>query len=186
MKKMLIISVAAIFQAASSSAQTASRVLENDIVKNSNEQESVTERIKPDDKTNIASFQTRVQFNCDFGNMDNVQWGRIGNFEKATFMKGGHLHTAYYDFESNLVGTTTQKEFTDLPVYQQQMINKNYGDYQIKEVLFFEDNEANDTDMFLYGQGFDDADNYFVVLQKDQQEIVLQANRNGVSFFKSL
>ena len=95
--------------------------------------------------------------------------------------------SAYYDIDANLIGTTMDKTFDDLPAKAQKYINSKYGSYSKSGVIFFDDNEFNETDMVLYNQPFEDADNYFVELQKDNKEIILRVNMNGdVSFFKQL
>ena len=54
-------------------------------------------------------------------------------------------------------------------------------------VIYFDDNESNDLDMVLYKTAFDDADNYFVVLKKGNEEIILRSDLAGtVSYFKKL
>jgi hypothetical protein len=94
---------------------------------------------------------------------------------------------AYYDAEAKLVGTTTQKTFADLPVVAQKEINKKYKGYRTGDVIFFDDNEKNETDMIMYHMQFDDADNYFVDMKKDAKEIILKVDMGGsVSFFKQL
>jgi hypothetical protein len=93
----------------------------------------------------------------------------------------------FYDIDGILVGTTQIKTFGDVPVKGQQAIKKNYKDYTIGQVVFYDDNEANDTDMKLYGMQFDDKDNYFVELLKGTNKIVVQVNTEGdVFFFKDL
>ena len=39
----------------------------------------------------------------------------------------------------------------------------------VDTVIFFEDNNVNDTDMLLYGNQFSDADNYFVELSNNKK-----------------
>ena len=66
-------------------------------------------------------------------------------------------------------------------------INKEYKDYTIEKVIFFDDNEDVDTDMILYGSQFDDADNYFVELRKDNKDVVLQVTMDGlVGYFAGI
>ena len=62
-------------------------------------------------------------------------------------------------------------------------IKKKYPGYKVENVIFFDDNEANDTDMMLYGIQFEDADNYFVELSKNNQTLVVQVNPFGEVFF---
>ena len=79
------------------------------------------------------------------------------------------------------------KTFSDLPASAQKQINKEYKDYTIEKVIFFDDNEDVDTDMILYGSQFDDADNYFVELRKDNKDVVLQVTMDGlVGYFAGI
>ncbi|WP_321426323.1 hypothetical protein [uncultured Bacteroides sp.] len=134
-----------------------------------------------------VNYQSKEQFYRDFGNLLNVQWKRSDYFDEAMFTKDGQKMTAFYDINSNLVGTTSQKTFEDLPARAQKEIKAKYKDYIVDLVLFFEDNEANDTDILLYGARFSDVDNYFVELLKGNEKIVLQINLEGdVYYFKKL
>ncbi len=129
----------------------------------------------------------KLNFNTDFGKNNDVTWTRTAYFEEATFSKDGHEMTAYYDFEGQLVGTTTYKTFADLPAYGQKYITKKYSDYAIGSVLFYNYNGAKDIDKVLYGSQFGNADNYFVELTKGDNKIMLQVDPVGVvTFFKQL
>ena len=126
-------------------------------------------------------------FSSDFGNISNVVWKRTNNFDEATFTKDGQKLTAYYDYDSNLVGTTSEKAFADVPAKGQKEIKAKYKDFSIDQVIYFDDNEFNESDMLLWGSQFDDADNYFVVLNKAQNKLILKVDMEGnVSFFKKL
>lgn len=82
------------------------------------------------------------------------------------------------------MGTSEKKTFSVLPSKAQVYILDKYPTYKIGEVVFFNDNEQNDTDMVLYGQSFEDADNYFVGLEKDNKTTVVKVNMSGeVSYF---
>jgi hypothetical protein len=136
---------------------------------------------------NVVSETSKTNFYTDFGNIQNVNWKRSEYFDEAKFTLNGEEITAYYDFDSKLVGTTSYKSFSDLPEEGQKAIKKNYKDYSIGQVIFFDDNEWNDNDMMLYDNQFDDADNYFVELIKGKDKIVLQVNKEGsIFFFKQL
>jgi hypothetical protein len=135
----------------------------------------------------LVDAKSKTNFVSDFGNLPNVVWKRTKYFDEATFLKDGQKAVAYYDFESNLVGTTFIKKFADLPVKSQNEIKSRYKDYIVNEVLLFDDNEKNQTDMVLWGSQFDDADNYFVVLSKAQDKIIVRVDGGGfVYLFKKL
>jgi hypothetical protein len=136
----------------------------------------------------IVNPIAKSNFSVDFKDAKNVDWERIDSYDKASFTdKNGNKMSAFYDIDGNLVGTTQYKTFADLPENGQKDIKKNYKDYTIGKVLFYDDNENNDTDMILYGVQFDDRDNYFVELAKDKNRIILQVDPEGeVFFFKQL
>lgn len=132
---------------------------------------------------NTVSQAAKNSFNADIGNLPNVQWRRIDTFDEATFIKDGKEMKAFYDPLGKLVGTTTHVTFADLPAKGQQEIKAKYKDYTIGPVIYFDDNEFNDSDMMLYGVQFEDEDNYFVELAKGADKIVLQVNPRGELFF---
>ncbi|WP_276484878.1 hypothetical protein [Paraflavitalea pollutisoli] len=130
-----------------------------------------------------VSYFSQQQFAQDFGNVPNVSWKRTAYFDEATFQQDGHTQTAYYDIESKLVGTTEVKAVTELPEAGQKAIAKQYKGYTVQNVILFDDNESNDSDMLLYGVQFDDADNYFVELTKGSQDIIVQIDLTGNLFY---
>ena len=136
--------------------------------------------------TNVSA-QAKQQFLADFGSLINVSWTRQETFDVATFDLNGKKMQAYYDSDSKLVGTTSIKTFADLPAKSQQEIKTKYKDYIIGQVIFFDDNEANETEMVLWGIEFEDADNYFVQLTKENTSILLRIDPQGsVSYFTKL
>jgi hypothetical protein len=134
-----------------------------------------------------VSEQAKAHFIADFGNIPDVQWKRSVNFDEAVFTKNGKQMTAWYDFGENLVGTTAKVSFADVPANGREAIKAKYKDYTAETVIYFDDNEVNETDMILYNQQFDDADNYFVELVKVNSKIVVRVNTRGeIFFFKQL
>ena len=130
---------------------------------------------------------TKDVFMADFGNVPDAKWKRAVYFDEVVFTKDGKEMKAFYDSGSKLVGTTMTKSFEDVPVSAQKEIKKKYKDYTVKQVVFFDDNELNDTDMLLWYTQFADEDNYFVVLSKNKKDIILQVNMKGeVTFFKEI
>jgi len=135
----------------------------------------------------IVSVKAKSSFYVDFGDIPGAKWKRVGMFDEVIFNKDGKEMKAFYDFDSELVGTTQKKTFDDVPARGQKEIKSKYKDYSIGDVIFFDDNEFNETDMLLYGIQFEDEDNYFVELTKGNSEIVVRVNTRGdVYFFKQL
>lgn len=135
-----------------------------------------------------VSYQSNQQFLTDFSNATIIRSRRSRNFDEFTFKNStGAIVTAYYDDQANLVGTTQMKKFKDLPEKARIALKKDYKDYTIGKVIFFDDNEANETDMILFDTQFDDADSYFVVLKKENQRTILQVGVDGsVTFFTKM
>ncbi|HTE28412.1 hypothetical protein [Flavitalea sp.] len=131
--------------------------------------------------------RTLSQFAIDFPGAKRLTSGVNSNMSVIAFISNGVEYKAYYDIDNNLIGTISHKLTSDLPAAALKSIKKHYPGYTISNVILFDDNEANDSDMLLYGRQFADADNYFAELQKDGKAIVLQVKTNGqVYFFKNL
>ncbi len=128
---------------------------------------------------NAVSADVRGRFQEDFGNIPNVKWFRSSYFDEASFVKDGKKTTAFYDPDGQLVGTTTIIKFSDLPAVAQSKIKEEYKDYKVENVIFFDDNEDNSTDMYIYDHQFDSADNYFVEMSSASRKIVLQVDPKG-------
>jgi hypothetical protein len=133
------------------------------------------------------TYQTAEQFAIDFPDARNVRWSR-DEYEKATFTNAdGKEMNAYYDYSDQLIGTITQVDYATLPETAHKQIAKEYKDYTVGPVLLFDDNEDNDAAMALYALPFQDRDNYFAELKKDDKRIVVQITMEGdVFFFKDL
>jgi len=184
MKAMMIAASALLLGVGAANAQTESGA-GNDI----KELKKDFRKEEKDGKRNdaVVSYQTHEAFMRDFKDVSDATWKVSPLFQEATFQQNGSTVTAYYDFDSELVGTTTLKAFDDIPAKAKAFIEKHYAGYTPGEVVLFDDNEANDTDMELYNTIFDDEDNYFVSMKNDKESIVLKVNTNGaVTYFKKL
>ncbi|MEO8768579.1 MAG: hypothetical protein ABI402_00785 [Ferruginibacter sp.] len=126
-----------------------------------------------------VGLASKYSFTNDFGNIKPVQWKRTIYFDEAVFMQNKQLVTAFYDSNSKLVGTTMKSSFDKLPLIARKEIKEKYKDYKVEDVIFYDDNEENETDMIIYGIQFDDADNYFVELSKGDKKEVVKVDTSG-------
>jgi hypothetical protein len=127
---------------------------------------------------------TENQFYSDFPNAKDVSWTE-GAFAEATFQDGDVFKTAFYDMDNELVGTTTNVDYSALPDRAKLYIEKKYPGYTIDKVILFDDNEANDTDMYLFNSRFEDEDTYFPLLSNGSKQLLLKVTTEGnVSFFQ--
>jgi hypothetical protein len=176
MKKLLLLSAATIMLAAALQAQPGLASVKTEKKEERKELRKLN--------GNVVSERAKEQFFSDFGNMSGAQWKRSTNFDEVVFNKDGKVTTAFYDDAANLVGTTSASNFASLPAKAQDFINDNYKGYSKGDVIFFDDNEYNDTDMLLFNQQFDDEDSYFVELKKGNKAIIVEVNMGGdVSYF---
>lgn len=130
-----------------------------------------------------VNVATERQFYDDFPGAKDVSWTE-GAFAEATFSDGDVVKTAYYDMDDELVGTTEKVDYLTLPAKARQEIEKKYTGYTVKRCILFDDNEANNTDMYLFSHRFDDEDTYFALLNNGSKKILLRVTTDGeVSFF---
>jgi hypothetical protein len=194
MKRFLLLSAAAVITAATVNAQTVVTPVKHDMKILHKEDKVIRKEIRKEKKElrklegKKVSYQSKAAFSVDFGNIPNATWTRGTYYDEVTFInKHGKTVTAYYDYDADLVGTTMHKNFTDIPAKAQKYINEKYSGYNKEAVIFFHDNQLNETDMVLYNNPFEDADNYFVALKKGNDEIIVQVDTAGsVSFFKKI
>jgi hypothetical protein len=141
--------------------------------------------VKAQSNVKEITYQATQQFYDDFGNLPVLKSERTPYFDEVTFLKDGVAQIAFYDAGSNLVGTMADKTLEDLPKNAQEYIDRRYSDYIVKAVHYFNDNEANDTNMNLYDQEFENENSYFVELERDNKTVILHVTLNGSVYFFS-
>ncbi|HXB45742.1 MAG TPA: hypothetical protein VNV85_16860 [Puia sp.] len=138
------------------------------------------------DNPDVSSF-TKSQFATDFPDATNVHFANEKNFSEVSFTQEKEKISAYYDDRNQLVGTIQKKAFDDLPENAKKNIQKNYAGYTILDVVKFNDNESDGTELIQYGTSLDDGDNYFVELKKDSKAIVVKVSlTGGVEFWTTM
>jgi hypothetical protein len=143
---------------------------------------------------NVVSEFTRNQFTSDFPDATNIRFEKTKDFDEVNYIQNGRKTTAYYDYNSELVGTIRNRSFRDLPADAQNEIVERYPNYTVVKVLNFKVNSDNEsyiendnTDLTLYGNSFEKSSNYFVELKNDNKAIVLMVGLSGeVSFFTTI
>src|SRR5512135_3019125 len=61
-------------------------------------------------------------FKADIGNVPSVTWSHNSSFDLATYKKDNETKEAIFDFNGNLVGTSTVEKFSSLPKSAQERI----------------------------------------------------------------
>jgi hypothetical protein len=189
MKNMIIIGSMLLFTGTTAFAQSEVALsLPNEIILHKIAK-SAKEEAKEMKKEKVflgPSYSTEQQFLTDFPGATDVTWRREG-IEQANFILDGKRMNAYYDYSSELIGTTTGATYDELPAEAKKFIEKHFSDYKPQQVILFDDNEYNDSDLEFYGNPFQDADNYFAELSNNNKTIVLQISKDGfVSFFEDI
>ena len=193
MKRIFFASAAILLAVISTQAQSDNAIAKNDSKQNTEERKEIKKEKREErsarkmQEPRSATYQSKEEFYRNFGDHPDAIWSATNTFDKVVFNNNGVITTAYYDFDAKLVGTTNVVTFQDLPVAGQKQLLKDYKNYTVKSVVFFDDNENNDTDMILYNNAFEDEDNYFVELQKDNKTIVVQVTMDGLTgYFTTL
>ena len=127
----------------------------------------------------VVGGPTKSQFANDFPDAMNVHFESTKDFDKISFMQGSREITAYYDYQSQLIGTTEKKAFADLPQHAQKAILEKYAGYAIADIVEFNDNQSNGTETILYGSSHDDGDNYFLELKTNGKAILVKVDLSG-------
>lgn len=180
MKKLLLL-------AAICSSAVIGLYAQNNDVALANTSKARQHKTLPKLKGTDVSYQTKEQFKVDFPNVPVKSWKRGELFDEVVFVRSNTQTTAFYDENAKLVGTTETKQLSDVPQKARDYISKKYAGYTVTDVMLFDDNEDNATDMVLFDRQFEDADNYFIELQKGKERIVLASDPAGqVSYFTRL
>jgi hypothetical protein len=132
---------------------------------------------KKTDKTTTVSYTVENQFDSTFGNAKNVVWAVTSNFQKATFTQDDVQMTAFYDLQGNYLGITQDVDYSTLDAKAKATIADKYKGYGVKEVIKFDNTDA---------QNFEQT-TYFVDLKGAGDEILVRvAPDSNVYFFKEV
>ena len=135
-------------------------------------------------RVNDASLKS---FTKDFGDISNVTWVKMDDYDEAVFTKEGHTMNAYYDANGELIGTTTLKTFGDLPLVGQQNLKVLFWNYSILQVIYYQSNPSNKELLKLWKTDITDPDTYLVEMNYGFRRLVLYVDHQGkVSLFKRL
>jgi hypothetical protein len=143
---------------------------------------------------NAVSAATVSQFATDFPEVTNIHFDRMKGHDVVTYTQNGTNNTAYYDENSNLMGTIHSRSIQDLPADALTEIANRYPSYTVMKVVKFNansDNEAyidSNSELPFYGDSSENSSNYFVELKNnDSKAIVLMVGLSGeVSFFRTM
>ena len=193
-KKAMLLALMVFGTTAMVNAQTAQEIAAKNDLKTLNQKAAIIKKEKQNVKRELRDLKSqdvnqdsKSQFKLDFGTVSNVQWRRKNDLDEVKFVKDGKSIAAFYDDNAKLVGTTTIKSLKDLPADAQKTIAKDYKDYTAKEVILFEDNDDNDTNMILYNLRVENVKSYFVELTKGNKNIAVMVSMNGnVKYFTEL
>ncbi|MGV9003061.1 hypothetical protein [Flavobacterium sp.] len=142
------------------------------------EKHNLNREIKDLKKSEVNS-RSKAQFKADFGVVSNITWVRESNVDVANFKRDNQLTKAYYDSNSQLIGTTVTKKDSELPLMAQKTLKDSYDDYTVTQILYFDDNDSNNANIILLGNEFEDKDCYIIFLTKGNDTRILQITENG-------
>jgi hypothetical protein len=142
---------------------------------------------------NAVSVFTRNQFVSDFPDATNIRFEKMDAFDEVNYSQKGRKITAYYDVNSELVGTLRNRSFRNLPASAQTEIVNKYPGYAVVGVVRFNTNGDevsnldNNLELPFNGDSSDESSHYFVELKNGNKAIVLMVSLSGeVSFFRTM
>lgn len=201
MKKLIILLIASFFSFSLVFAQNKEKVkllneaeegikeemkeMKKELKKDEKELKVIGKELKGLEGTDVSS-RVKESFNIDFGNIEDVIWERSGVYDVAVFTHDDKMKRAHYDSDSQLIGTTWVVDYADVPAAGQKEIEEKYKDYEIGDVVFYDDNESVDVDFYMFDSQFKHEDSYFVELTNESKHIIVKVDSEGdVSFFKN-
>lgn len=138
-------------------------------------------------KQRIA-YMAKQEFSSDFANAKKVHWSRDQQYSEASFIQNNKPMRAFYDWNGELVGTTSTVSFNDLPASARKTIAKQFKNYTISKVIRYHNMDEGINDLFPLVP-YESSTNYFVALKKDDQlnYSILKVTPDGlVSFFEMM
>lgn len=156
------------------------------------EKGDITKKLRSDAK-NTMNEESKIpvgtlnEFAEDFSNVQDVMWKVEPGYSEAEFMRNNKAMMAFYNYDGELMGSGYYVDYADLPEKGRERIAKDYADYTPQKAMFYEDDLDDDNDFLNFYGNFLQKDAYFVLLQKDTKEIVVQVTENGeVSYFSNV
>jgi len=73
-------------------------------------------------------------FNLEFAGAENVSWSQQGDYQKATFVLGGHRVIAYFNEDNELAGCIRDIFFDQLPLTVMKAVDKKFPSADLQEV----------------------------------------------------
>ncbi len=190
MKNIIIVSAITLGFTISMTAQTDKETHLKKDMKNLDKREAAIKKEKQEVRKELrklegeeVSAEAKQHFDTDFIATTDARWERTAHFDEVAYTKDGQMSKAYYDTDTKLVGTTSNRTFEELPAKAQKTINRKYRSYKSGDVILFHDNEFNRSNMVLYNQQFMDNNNYFVEMKSENKRIVLRVNMEGDVFY---
>ncbi|MDB5246319.1 MAG: hypothetical protein JWQ40_713 [Segetibacter sp.] len=117
----------------------------------------------------VSSF-VKNNFQSEFSQASEVTWLAEDAYAKATFTLNNVRMEAFYSLTGEIIGTSKAVSLDDIPVAAKRSIAKKFGEYDVKEAIYFE--------------GTDEAA-YFISAENEKESIVLKvSDHSNLSIFK--
>lgn len=73
-------------------------------------------------------------FKKEFAGAESVQWNKIGEYAKASFLLGGHRAEAYFDADGILAGSVRDLFYDQLPLAVMKTVDSRFSNAGIVDV----------------------------------------------------
>ena len=108
----------------------------------------------------------RVQelFKKEFAGAESVQWSTIGDYEKVSFVLGGHRAEAYFTSEGELAGSVRDLFYDQLPLAVMKAVDNRFEGAGILDVREIANSEGT---------------SYKLIIEKKNKKYNLSLSSNG-------
>jgi hypothetical protein len=86
------------------------------------------------DEINVGD-KVKESFKKEFAGAEPVKWSDLGDYQKATFVFGGHRVEAYFNADGVLEGTARDLFFDQLPLAVMRSFDKRFAGADIIDVV---------------------------------------------------
>ncbi len=134
-----------------------------------------------------VSYFAENNFQSKYQAAVNVKWTVTNQFQKAAFTMNGVKMAAFFDANGDYIATTQYVGVEKLPAVSKGKLKKFYGDYSVGEVVRYDFDGQEDSNLYMLTGKRNYNTIYFASLKNGKEEMVVKITPDGdVSFLKDL
>lgn len=134
-----------------------------------------------------VSYFAENNFLSKYQAAKNVKWTVTNQFQKASFSMNGTKMAAFFDVNGDYIATTQYVDYEKLPAVSKSRLKKFYGNYTIEEVVKYDFDGQEDSNLYLLTGKRNYNTIYFASLKNEKDHMVVKITPDGeVSYLKDM